>query len=302
MKVFPIESPLDGEQVVGLHPDRDSLTHKDWRRRVNNFSGRTLTHNALRTEQAGRSGRIAALGQLLSPGVISGLVADLSVDINSSGQIHYINVSKGSGVDANGEIVTLNKPMHVDLLQIPVYAPVTLLDPTVIPDSTTETTDTTDTVTETVMEVGSIAARKLGQSLGDVIAAGITLPRAAILVLQPVQIEVNLHQQQDPCELDPDEYAYENWQLIDGARLLLYTWPDELISLPAQPENRDWRNRVAHSIFSLEKNLTGDEQLPWMEQGVALAVVGLNTDGSPMFVDRNAVIRPGAKDVEPYPC
>ena len=56
MKVFPIESPLDGEQVVGVHPDLKSFTDQDWRRRLNNFSGRTLTHTALRTEQAGRSG------------------------------------------------------------------------------------------------------------------------------------------------------------------------------------------------------------------------------------------------------
>jgi hypothetical protein len=289
MKVFPIESPLDGEQVVGLHPDRDSLTDKDWRRRVNNFSGRSLTHIALRTEQAGRSGRISALGQLLSPGVISGLVADLSVETNGSEQKHFINVGKGSGVDASGEIVTLNKPLTVDLLQIPVYAPVTLLDAAGAPDATGET------VTEAVKDLASIEARKIGPSLGDVIAAGITLPAASILVLQPVQIEVNLQQQQDPCELDPEQYAYENWQLIDGARLLLYSWPDEVISLPGQSAQRDWRNRVAHSIFSLERNLKGDEQMPWTQQGVALAVVGLNADGSARFVDRNAVVRAGGK-------
>ena len=196
MKVFPIDSPLDGEQVVGVHPDLESFTDQDWRRRLNNFTGRTLTHTALRTEQEGRSGRISALGQLLSPGVINGLVADLSVEINGPERTDYLNISTGLGLDANGEVVTLNRPVQADIRQIPVFAPVTQLQSVL---SGSESTASTSTDSATIM------ARTLGPGLSDIIDAEIDLPRAAILVLQPVQIEMKLREEKDPCELDPEQ-------------------------------------------------------------------------------------------------
>ena len=290
MKVFPIESPLDGEQVVGVHPDLKSFTDQDWRRRLNNFSGRTLTHTALRTEQAGRSGRIAALGQLLSPGVINGLVADLSVEINGSERTDYLNIGTGSGLDVSGEVVTLNRPVQVDILQIPVYAPVTHLQ--MLPTESESTVVSTDSVE---VDLASIMARKMGPVLSEIIDAEIDLPRAAILVLQPVQIEIKLQQEKDPCELDPEQYAYENWQLVDGARLVLYSWPDEVINLPGHSGDDDWRNQIANSIFSYEQNLPAAEQLPWTGLGVALGVIGFDENWLPQFVDRNAAVRAGGK-------
>ena len=286
MKVFPIDSPLDGEQVVGVHPDLESFTDQDWRRRLNNFTGRTLTHTALRTEQEGRSGRISALGQLLSPGVINGLVADLSVEINGPERTDYLNISTGLGLDANGEVVTLNRPVQADIRQIPVFAPVTQLQSVL---SGSESTASTSTDSATIM------ARTLGPGLSDIIDAEIDLPRAAILVLQPVQIEMKLREEKDPCELDPEQYAYENWQLVDGARLVLYSWPEEVISLPGQAGDNDWRNQIANSIFSYEQNLPAEEHLPWIGLGVALGVIGFDENWLPQFVDRNAAVRAGGK-------
>ena len=129
MKVFPIKSPVDGEQVVGVHPELKRFGDPDWRRRVNNFSGRSLTHTALRTEQSGRSGRVASLGQLLSPGVVDGLVVDKAIlKISPTEQKQVLNLSSGHGLDASGEVVTLNAPLEVEIKEIPVYAPVTILE------------------------------------------------------------------------------------------------------------------------------------------------------------------------------
>ncbi len=104
MKVFPIKSPLNGEQVVGVSPELDMHNDQDWRRRVNNFTGRSLTHTALRTEQSGRSGRIVSLGQLLSPGVVDGLVADKSASqITETEQKEFLDITNGYGLAASGE-------------------------------------------------------------------------------------------------------------------------------------------------------------------------------------------------------
>ncbi len=280
MKVFPIKSPVDGEQVVGVHPELKHFGDADWRRRVNNFTGRSLTHTALRTEQAGRSGRVASLGQLLSPGVVDGLVADkATLQISSSEQKQVLNISAGHGLDASGEVVSLNAPLEVEIKEIPVYAPVTVLE---------GATDSGDSS-------GALLARKLGPSLDTAVSLGLDIPPVAILLLQPVQIEMNLQQSDDPCELDPEQYAYENWQLVDGARLVLYSWPEEVLTLPGGSGDTDWRNQIANSIFSYEKNLAADELLPWAGVGVPLAVIGFDASWQALFVDRHAAMRAGGK-------
>ena len=275
MKVFPIKSPLDGEQVVGVAPKIERFSEPDWRRRVNHFTGRALTHTALRSEQAGRSGRVAAIGEMLSPGVVNGLVADKSIDV--AGQ-QFINISAGHGIDANGEFVRVNAPLRVELNQIPVYAPVALLEGA-----------------GEVSEPGGELARRLGPEFEAAISTVVGLPRVALLVLQPVQVEMNLEVSDDPCELDAEGYAYENWQLVDGARLVLYFWPEEVISLPGQPAQSNWRNQLANSIFEYEKNLSAAEVPPWTKLGVPLAVVGFDNSWQALFVDRNAAVRAGGK-------
>ncbi len=280
MKVFPIKSPVDGEQVVAVHPELKRFGDADWRRRVNNFTGRSLTHTALRTEQAGRSGRVASLGQLLSPGVVDGLVADKAIlQISSSEQQQVLNISSGHGLDASGEVVTLNAPLEVEINEIPVYAPVTILEG----------------APASAHSGGALHARKLGPSLDTVVSLGRDIPPLAILLLQPVQVEMNLQQSDDPCELDPEHYAYENWQLVDGARLVLYSWPQEVLSLPGNPGDANWRNQIANSIFSYEKNLAADELLPWASVGVPLAVIGFDSSWQALFVDRHAAMRAGGK-------
>jgi len=282
MKVFPIKSPLQGEQVVGVQPEMDRFSERDWRRRVNNFTGRSLTHTALRIEQQGRSGRVASLGQLLSPGVINGLEAEkVILNVAGEGQKEYLEISPGYGLDCNGEVITLTSLLQVEIRDIPVYAPVSVLG---------GTADSSESGGSEPL------ARRLGPELGQLISAGVELPRVAILVLQSVQVEMRLEQEDDPCELDPEAYAYENWQLVDGARLMLYSWPEEIISLPAQPQQPTARNAIANSIFTYEKNLPSGELPPWAHIGTAIGVVGFSADWSEvLFVDRAAVVRSGGK-------
>lgn len=278
MKVFPIKSPLQGEQVVGVEPEMERFTARDWRQRVNHFTGRSLTHTALRTEQDGRSGRVAALGQMLSPGVVNGLEADRSELPTADGTREFVEISPGTGLDCNGEVITLTRPLQAQIRDIPVYAPASVLDGSSSGAS------------------GALAARRLGPELGQLIGEGLDLPRVMVLVLQAVQVEMRLEQEQDPCELDPEAYAYENWQLVDGARLVLYSWPEEVISLPAQPHQSMARNRIANSIFAYEQNLPADNSLPWAQLGVAIGLVGFSADWSTtLFVDRHAVVRTGGK-------
>ena len=73
MKVFPIDDPVAGEQVLAVEPAIQRYPDVDWRQRLEYFTGRALTHTALRLEQTGRAGHLATLGQALSPGVVSGL-------------------------------------------------------------------------------------------------------------------------------------------------------------------------------------------------------------------------------------
>ena len=195
MKVFPVKQPLDGEQVVGLSPEMGDIDLDNWRRRVNNFRGRTLTHTALRSEQSSRSGRIAALGQMRSPGVIDGLFADRGLLIDEDGITQdCLKLSAGHALHASGEVITINRPQQLLLRDLPVYAPVSLLND--------------DENADDASDAGGLLVRRLGPTLGAAIDAELALPRAAILVLQPVRVEMNLEQVDDPCALDADGYAY----------------------------------------------------------------------------------------------
>ena len=62
MKIRSIIKPLDGEQIVGVHPVMAPEVKADWRRRLNLFTGRSLSDVAMTTEQKGRAGHLATLG------------------------------------------------------------------------------------------------------------------------------------------------------------------------------------------------------------------------------------------------
>jgi hypothetical protein len=134
----------------------------------------------------------------------------------------------------------------------------------------------------------------MGPSLRDLVERGVALPRVAILVLQPVTAEmIGDLDPTDPCEQDPEGYAFDDWQLADGCRPVLYAWPGEWATLPV-PDER-WRNRIAYTIFEREARLEPGEILPWEALGVPIALIGFEADFTPLFIDRHSVVRAGGQ-------
>ena len=67
-----------GERVVAITPTPDTHISQRWNRRLNYYTGRTLSHTALNIEQHHHSGHLSMYGRQLSAGTIYGL--ELSYD------------------------------------------------------------------------------------------------------------------------------------------------------------------------------------------------------------------------------
>jgi len=271
MKLFPIEDPVAGEQLIAVEPPIARYPDADWRQRLEYFTGRALTHSALRLEQQGRAGHLATLGQALSPGVVTGLevvAARLPEGV-------VLEISAGMGLAASGEIINCSRNHQVRLDDVQVYAPASLLG-------------------VEALSVSDEGAYRLGDTLAELRAAGRVLPEAMVLVLQPVAAE-HFGQQAstDPCDYDPSDEAFENWQWLDGFRLALYAWPVSLGPLPVAGVWR--RNRIAAALFEGERSLGEGEYLPWFDLGVPVALIGFNAALDFQFIDCNAVVRRGAE-------
>jgi hypothetical protein len=262
MKLFPIKDPVAGEQVLAVEPAISRYPDANWRQRLEYFTGRALTHTALRLEQTGRAGHLATLGQALSPGVVDGLeavAARLPEGV-------VIEIVAGMGLAVSGEIVTLNRNHQVLLDDIRVAAPAAVLE-----------------------GEGEEGAYKLGGTLAELRAAGRSLPQAMILLLQPVAVEhFSQPDSSDPCDYDPSDEAFENWQWLDGFRLVLYAWPAAMTFEPN-------RNRLANAVFEQERYLSEGEYMPWWDMGVPIALIGLTASLEFDFLDRNAVVRRGGE-------
>lgn len=236
MKVKPILSPLPGERVVHVHPPLQLNVDATWQRRLHFYTGRSLSDIALSAEQSGRAGRLAMRGQMVSPGVVQGLELALGTEATNGGTARYYHLAAGLGVAASGEDVVVPVAQHVNVRALPVYAPPSVLAGE--PESESNV-------------LGQLRARRLGPSLGALIDAAVPLPPAGIVVLQPVTNEIiGNFDAADPCEIDPRNDAFLDWQQIDGARLVFYAWPTEWLPLPV-PDAR-WRNRLAQAIFAAE--------------------------------------------------
>lgn len=275
MKIYPIQEPLEGERVVGVDPVLENYLSRDWRRRLNSFSGRSLSHMALTADQVWRTGHIASLGTLVSPGVIDGLEVSLYGDdrTRETGSIH---ISAGKAVDQRGEVVSLTHQLKVVLDKIFVYR------------HDIQVHDSADTQT------GFNLAERM-DTLAEVIDnPNVVLPHALILVLEPVFADINVeYDAADPCEQDADLYAFENWQQMDAFRLVFYPWPENWLTLPVQDEQ--WRNVLASNIFQKERELEPGEYHPWEGLGIPLSLFGFDENWELEFIDRNAVVRQGGK-------
>ena len=267
MNVFPINDPVQGEQILAVQPAMERSPEADWRQRLEYFSGRALTHTALRLEQRSRSGHLATLGQAVSPGVVTGL----EVSAIQTGDEVIVEIAAGMGVASSGEIVHINRNQQVLLDDIRVSAPAAMLG-----------------------GQGGEGAPVLGDTLRTLRAEGAPLPEAMVLVLQPaVVVHFSQDASSDPCELDPSDAALANWQWVDGCRLVLSAWDPELSPLPVAGSWR--RNRIAYAVFDAERGLRQGEVLPWMHVGVPIGLIGLSSSLHFEFLDRNAVVRRGGQ-------
>ena len=256
--ITPITNPFEGEHVVGLAPP-SSARVADWNRRLNLFTGRALSAEALIAEQQARNGRLALRGQLLSPGVVSGLESALE----SRDSKWFLNIGPGYGISASGEDVFLPKLAQIEVSALPVYATATLLDGGPAPSP------------------GALAARRLGPTLGELQARAVAVPLAGIVVLQPVEVDQLANfDPADPCEEDPGDAPFADEQLLDGVRLVYYAWPDEWLKLPVP--GPQWRNRLAYAIYDQETTNGADQIMPWEQLGVPVALIGLNSAFVPL--------------------
>ncbi len=283
MKVWPIKKPFKNEHIVGVQPALEPDVDAGWNRRLNLFTGRALSDTALKAEQAGRAGRMATRGQMVSPGVVTGL--QLSVE-REAGDALFGQLSAGLGISVSGEDVVVPTDVRFDLRQVRVYAPGGLLAAVIPPE-------------ERANSGLSAYGWDTGPRLGAFMQPDNLLPRVGIIVLQPIVADlVGELDSTEQCEIDPTNDPYEDWQLADGCRVLYYAWPNLLPPQPppATPDAaRRWRNRLAYAIFSAEAGRGPAEPLPWELAGVPVALVGFDAAWRFQFVDRNAVVRTGGR-------
>lgn len=272
--VRTIVTPTSGERIVGISPVMEPDVDSSARRRLNLFTGRALTDQALQTEQNSRSLHMSTWSRSVAPGVVSGLEVDVD-----RGTLY---LSSGTGLTAQGEDVTVPRPTQVRLDSVRV-------------DSS-----------------GTINGDHSRRTFDEVRGHDASLP--TIVVLKPVVLEYRRKSDDlerdtndawsgsgatavSHCGDDPSAYAFEDWQLVDAVQVVLYLWPTAYLPLPprelmSQPNK--WRNCLAWSIFEAERDLSPNVELPWHSTGLPVALIGFNAKWQPQFADRHSVVRQGA--------
>lgn len=303
----PIRDPLPGERLLAVVPtpapqvDPEAATSAEtrgfWRRRLRPYAGRTLTADALNTEQRHRGGLLAARGQLVSAGVITGLDVVLQSETTEDGVEWFYNIGAGTGVTAYGEDVSILKPIRIPIGVATVHAP-RVVPPEAIPaDEEPGTGPTPGPPADAQL------AREDAGPFADWIEENADAPRAGMLVLRPVEYRADrdfdpdapLARQlgRDPCEEDPSSDAFDRLERRDGAQLVFYPWPLDWLPLPVSDDQ--WRNRLAFTLFREELKREADVLLPWESVGVPIALIGFDEAWTPLFADRGAVVRAGGK-------
>ena len=107
---------LPGERAVEVSPRFTPRVGDPHPRRLNFVAGRTLTEQALNTEQRHRDRRFTLLGRALAPGIIEGLEVRLNSGAAGSAEIR---VSPGIGLTADGEDIALRRAMVARIADIP---------------------------------------------------------------------------------------------------------------------------------------------------------------------------------------
>jgi hypothetical protein len=263
LNASPIQRPIAGEQLLAVVPEFNS--HKGgWNKRLNLFSGRSLSDLALQAEQNNRSGHLALLGQLRTAGVICGLQVMEVADIDNK---LGIQIATGQGICASGEDVWIPSPLTVSLSGLPVFF-------------------NQDSYSSLDAFVNSGRQPTL---------------RTFILVLQPIVLLNTGSADPNRCtDWDNSSRAFENEQRSDGVRLALYAWDS---GLDPEVEQSRWRNQLANEIFRQElrgepKHPSPEQPdpQPWKRQGLPIALIALTADHQEIaFIDGFAVARTGGR-------
>jgi hypothetical protein len=271
MSVTQIANPLPGEDLIGIQPQLLEQVNPGWLHRLNLFNGRALTAPALQSEQAYRAGRLAILGQCVTHGVVKGL--ELSADLTQTDPV--LQITPGYGIAATGEDVTLQRTLKTTLGSLQVIDPAL---GSVIAPFPAYAANVANTTFAGVLLLQPIT----GQVSGAAIDSG-ALPEI---------VSGNLN---TSCDQDPEEFAFEDWQIVDGVRLVLVAWPalPTTLTLPAMTPAVSWRNRLVYTVFNAELALAQDDFLPWDMLGVPVGLVGFDNTWKVQFVDRSAVVRAG---------
>jgi hypothetical protein len=282
------------EIALGVEPKVRAGQAEAERRRMNPFPGRALTVRSLTGEQAHRSWHIARLNRSLSSGIAQGLELAFADDVLAAASTatdappaaldmttpRRLALESGLAVAASGEDLEVPSEVLLDALDLTVAAPQWLFDGASPPPS---------------RGADELLPRNVGTSLRELLVAGRPVPRAGVIVLEPVEYESLL----DPsgaaaasqCERDLEAEAFDDEIRQESARLVYYAWPEEWLPLPAA--DVQWRNRLAHTIFEREALANEHIRLPWWRLGVPLALVAFNAAWFPLFADRAAVARRG---------
>lgn len=290
MTIEAISDPLDGERVIGLSPQDADEAATDWLRRPNIFPGRALTQGALQQSQAWAAGHIAKRGQDWVAGVVDGFEVQAQAVEGAGFAATRVQVAQGRGLAVSGEDVVLNVALQCLLADVPVVAPPGFF------------VDGSGVEAGTEGEVPTLLPRVVGATLGQLNAAALaTLPPVGVLVLQPVQVDGSALDPFDPCDHSAcdegsvdDTAAFADWRIADAVRLLWFAWPGEWRGLPAVAAGQ-LRNALAWSVFDAEDGLPAEATLPWEDWGVPVAMVALDVNRLPQWLDRASVVRAGGR-------
>jgi hypothetical protein len=305
---LPISRSFADEHVIGIDPPLQPELANVWRRRINAFTGRALSDKAMSAEQAMRSGLQRLEGLSRAPGLAEGLMASAEPGaVGLAPATARLLVTPGIGIARSGEDVQIGRPLRIALGDLPVILPVAASDAlgpmsdagggvaAALADA-----NAAPPVAPRPARLAPEAPRRVGDTLAAIAAnpKAAALPRVGVLVAQPIAAEI-LANPLDTCPPDPRDDPYVDLQRIDGCRLALYLWPEEMLASDGGadyalvPESPARRNRLAHAVFALEQDFAGDEMHPWEAWGLPLALVGLAPDWSLEFVDRASVARIG---------
>lgn len=291
---------LADEHVIGTDPPLRPELPGVWNRRLNAFTGRALSARALSAEQQARSGIQRLRGQGVTAGVVSGL--DVMLEPGSAGakpEAVVLQILPGFGLARSGEDVTVSTPRRIVLHDLPVHAPVHLLN--AVASGAAAGGPEPDNPAEGEA-LRPPFPRRAGPRFKDILAApaAADFPRVALLVAEPVTATI-FGRPRDTCPPDPRDDPYDDLRLIDGVRLALYFWPAEMRSAGSLPDyalpgfGTDRRNRLAYTVFARERSMGPDDTHPWEELGAPLGVFAFNEDWTLDFLDRSAVARLGGQ-------